>query len=71
MDFLINDYNNLSVLPIEIKSGNDQTNYRALPKLVKPENGYGIPFGYVFGNKNTIKKENNVITLPIYMIMFI
>ncbi len=71
VDFLINDYNNLSVLPIEIKSGNDQTNYRALPKLVKPENGYGIPFGYVFGNKNTIKKENNVITLPIYMIMFI
>ena len=71
VDFLINDYNNLSVLPIEIKSGNDQTNYRALPKLVDPKFGYNIPVGYVFGNKNIVKKEGNIITLPIYMIMFI
>ena len=27
VDFLINDYDNLSILPIEIKSGKDQTNF--------------------------------------------
>lgn len=71
VDFLINDYDNLNVLPIEIKSGNDQNNFRAIPKLVDPSGQYKMPLGYVFGNKNIVKKENNLITLPIYLIMFI
>lgn len=71
VDFLINDYNNLGVLPIEIKSGNDQNNYRAIPKLVDPHGNYKMHLGYVFGNKNVCKKEGNIITVPIYMIMFI
>lgn len=71
VDFLINDYDNLSILPVEIKSGKDQTNFRAIPKLVDPNGNYKIPFGFVFGNKNIVKKENNLITLPIYLIMFL
>ena len=71
VDFLINDYDNLSILPIEIKSGKDQTNFRAIPKLVDPDGNYKIPLGFVFGNKNVVKKENNLITLPIYLIMFL
>ena len=70
VDFLINDYGNLHVLPVEIKSGKDQTNFRAIPKLVDPAGNYKLPFGYVFGNKNVVKKDNNLITLPIYTIMF-
>ena len=71
VDFLINDYDNLSILPIEIKSGKDQTNFRAIPKLVDPTGNYKLPFGYVFGNKNILKKEGGLITLPIYLLMFI
>ena len=71
VDFLINDYDNLSILPVEIKSGNDQTNFRAIPKLVDPDGNYKIPLGFVFGNKNIVKKENNLVTLPIYLIMFL
>lgn len=71
VDFLINDYDNLHVLPIEIKSGKDQNNFRAIPKLVDPSGNYKLPVGYVFGNKNIVKKENNLITLPIYLIMFV
>ncbi|MCR5456734.1 MAG: AAA family ATPase [Clostridiales bacterium] len=71
VDFLINDYDNLTILPVEIKSGNDQNNYRALPKLVDPNGGYKLKKGYVFGNKNIVKKEGNIITLPIYLIMFL
>ena len=56
---------------IEIKSGKDQTNFRAIPKLVDPNGNYKIPFGFVFGNKNIVKKENNLVTLPIYLIMFL
>ena len=71
VDFLINDYNNLSILPIEIKSGNDQTSYRAIPKLVSKDGPYKAKTGFVFGNKNTITEKDNLVTLPIYLIMFI
>ena len=71
VDFLINDYDNLSILPIEIKSGNDQNNFRAIPKLVDPNGNYKMQKGYIFGNKNMVKREGNLITLPIYMLMFI
>ena len=68
---MINDYNSLSVVPIEIKSGNDQQNFRAIPKLVVKDGNYKLQFGYIFGNNNIVKKENDLITLPIYLIMFI
>lgn len=71
VDFLINDYDASSVLPIEIKSGDDQYNFRALPKLVDPVGRYCLKKGYVLGNKNIVRKEGNIVTLPIYMIMFI
>ncbi len=69
VDFLINDYNNLTIMPIEIKSGNNQNNFRAIPKLLKEP--YNLKKGYVFVNDNKIDKKSNLITLPIYMIMFI
>ena len=71
VDFLINDYDNLSVLPIEIKSGKHQNNFRAIPKLVNKNGSYKLKKGYILGNKNIIKEENDLITFPIYMIMFI
>lgn len=71
VDFIINDYDKLTVLPIEVKSGNNQNNFRAIPKLVDDNGNYKMKNGYVFGNKNVLKEENKLITLPIYMIMFI
>ena len=70
VDFLLNDYDSLSIVPIEIKSGNDQNNFRALPKLVDPNGNYRLSKGYVFGNKNIVNKDGAIITLPIYLIMF-
>ena len=69
VDFLLNDYENTSILPIEIKSGNDQNNFRATPKLVKEP--YNLRQGYIFGNENIIEEKSNLITFPIYMIMFV
>ena len=69
VDFLINDYENTSILPIEIKSGNDQNNFRAIPKLVKEP--YNLQKGYIFGNENGISSKSNLVTFPIYMIMFL
>ena len=69
VDFLLNDYENTSILPIEIKSGNDQNNFRAIPKLVKEP--YNLRQGYIFGNENIIEEKSNLVTFPIYMIMFV
>ena len=71
VDFLINDYDNLSVLPIEIKSGKDKYEFRAIPKLVNKEGNYKLKKGYIFTNQNICKMENDLYTFPIYMIMFI
>ncbi|MBQ7275779.1 MAG: ATP-binding protein [Bacilli bacterium] len=71
VDFLINGYDDLSVLPIEIKSGKNQYNYRAIPKLVDEIGNYKLTKGYIFGNDNIVNRKNNLIILPIYMIMFI
>lgn len=69
VDFLINNYKNLNILPIEIKSGNNQNNYRAIPKLVSLDGNYKLPVGYVFGNKNICEMKNNLLILLIYFRM--
>lgn len=71
VDFLVNDYNSLSVLPVEIKSGNDQNNFRAIPKLVDQKGNYKMPQGYVFGNRNLLETKNQLTIFPIYLIMFL
>ena len=42
VDFLLNDYDNLSVLPIEIKSSKTSYEFRAIPKLVDKNNNYKL-----------------------------
>lgn len=69
VDFLINDYNSSSILPIEVKSGNDQYNFRAIPKLVSEP--YNLKKGYILGNGNAFKEKDNLIVCPVYMVMFI
>lgn len=51
--YLIEDNDNISILPIEIKSGRDYTNYRALPKIISNQN-YPIQKGYVFNNTREV-----------------
>ena len=71
VDFLLNDYDNLSILPIEIKSGKDSYEFRAIPKLVDKTGNYKLNKGYIFTNKNMCEKNNDLYTFPIYMIMFV
>ncbi len=70
VDYLIDDYENLSVLPIEIKSGKDYQIHSAISSFTNNVE-YKIKFGYVFSNERTIKKRDKIIYLPIYYIMFI
>ena len=70
VDYLIDNYDALNVLPVEIKSGKDYKNFRALPKIILDPN-YRMTKGYVFSNEREIKKEDKIIYYPIYFIMFI
>lgn len=70
VDFLIDDYNNLSVLPLEIKSGKDYTEHSALSKFIAtPE--YGINRAIVFSNERCVCKKKGVTYMPVYYCMFL
>lgn len=68
--FLIDDYDNLSVLPIEIKSGRREFGLRAMPKMLNNKN-YNVKKGYLFSNDCEIRIVNKLIYFPIYFIMFV
>lgn len=69
VDFLIDDYDNLSVVPLEIKSGKDYTVHSAMNKFLSNKD-YNVKKGYVLSNERKIFKRDKVIYIPIYMIMF-
>ncbi|MCH5309520.1 MAG: ATP-binding protein [Prevotella sp.] len=70
VDFLIDDYDHLKVLPIEIKSGKDYTQHSALTKFLDTPD-YGIDRAIVFSNERKIFKRKGVTYLPIYYSMFL
>lgn len=69
VDFLIDDYENLTVLPIEVKSGKDYTQHSALTKFLnEPE--YNITSALVLSNEREVFIKKGVTYMPIYYIMF-
>ena len=69
VDYLIDNYDSLSVVPIEVKSGKDYTVHSALNNLVSNED-YHIMKAFVVSNERTVKSRGKVIYIPIYYIMF-
>lgn len=70
VDYLIDDYDSLSVVPIEVKSGKDYTVHSALNGFVKNED-YHIKKAIVVSNERTIKTNGKIVYLPVYFAMFI
>ncbi len=69
VDYLIDDYDSLSVIPIEIKSGKDYKVHSALNTFVKNED-YHIHKAYVLSNAREIEQIEKVVYMPVYFIMF-
>lgn len=69
VDFLIDDYENLCVLPLEIKSGKDYTIHSAINKFIANKD-YNVKKGYVLSNERKVYEKDKIIFLPIYYIMF-
>ena len=70
VDFMIDDYQTGSVLPIEVKSGRDYTIHSALNALLNNKD-YGIHKAIVFSNERQVKKDDDVVYMPIYYVMFL
>lgn len=69
VDYLIDDYESLSAVPIEVKSGKDYTVHSALNTFVQNED-YPIKKAFVVSNERKVTTQGKVTYLPIYDIMF-
>lgn len=69
VDFLIDDYQNLSVLPIEVKSGKNYTVHSAINKFLANKD-YNVKNGVVLSNERKVFEKEGIKYMPIYYIMF-
>lgn len=69
VDYLIDDYNTLSAVPIEVKSGKDYTVHSALNTFVQNED-YHIKKAFVVSNERKVFSKGKITYIPIYYIMF-
>ena len=69
VDYLIDDYDSLSAVPIEVKSGKDYTVHSALNTFVQNED-YHVQKAYVVSNERAVMQKGKIIYIPIYYIMF-
>ncbi len=69
VDFIIDDFDNLSVLPIEVKSGRDYSVHSALNNFIKDD--YPIKKVIVLSNNRKVESKGKIVYLPIYYVMFL
>ena len=70
VDYLIDDYDNLSAVPIEVKSGKDYTVHSALNSFVSNKD-YHIKKAFVVSNERKVETVGKITYLPIYYVMFL
>lgn len=69
VDFLFDDFDSLSVVPIDVKSGKDDAVHSALRHFVSNE-AYGVKTAYVLSNDRVVRTKGKIVYMPIYYIMF-
>jgi len=69
VDYLIDDYDSLSVIPIQVKSGKDYAVHSALNSFVNNDD-YPVKKAFVLSNERTVSTKGKIIYMPVYFIMF-
>lgn len=69
VDYLIDDVQNMSSIPLEVKSGKDYMVHSALDRFIG-NTDYAIRQAYVLSNEAKVFTENGVTYIPIYFVMF-
>lgn len=70
VEFIIDDHNRLSVMPIEVKSGKDYKIHSALDGFISTLD-YHISSAIVLSNERSIELKDGILYMPIYYSMFI
>lgn len=70
VDFIIDDYEHLSILPIEVKSGRDYSIHSALTNFLQTKD-YNVHSGCFLSNEREVQNVGGVQYLPIYFLPFI
>lgn len=70
VDFLIDDYSAMSIMPLEIKSGKDYTIHSALNNLLSVPDYHALS-GLVLSNERVVKSNEKITYMPIYYVMFL
>lgn len=70
VDFLIDNFDLLQVIPLEIKSGKDYSIHSALSSFIQNPD-YNIHNAIVFSNEREVTNKNGIIYMPIYYSMFL
>lgn len=58
------------MIPIKVKSGKDYTVHNAIKKMINNKE-YNVKKGYILSNERKITKDDSLIYIPIYMVMFL
>ncbi|MDE6537237.1 MAG: AAA family ATPase [Muribaculaceae bacterium] len=69
VDFLYDDFDSLSVVPIEVKSGKDYKRHVAISRFVANEE-YDIKAGYVLSNSGDVEQNGKIWYVPVYFSLF-
>ena len=69
VDFLYDDFDSLSVVPIEVKSGKDYKRHVAISRFVSNQE-YGIKRGYVLSNSGVVETDGRITYIPVYFSLF-
>ena len=69
IDFLIDDYDSLTVLPIEVKSGKDYKVHSALDRFIATPD-YHICRAVVLSNEQKVYDDKGITYMPGYYVMF-
>jgi hypothetical protein len=70
VDFLTDSADDLSVIPIEVKSGKDYTIHSALDRFLAVKD-YAVKRAYVLSNAPEVRVEGGITYMPIYYVMFL
>ena len=70
VDFMIDDYESLSILPLEVKSGKDYTIHRALDRFVNNPD-YQVRSAVVLTNDPAVTVRGVSANMPVYYSMFL
>lgn len=69
VDFLIDDFDILSAVPLEVKSGKDYSTHKALDKFIANPD-YHIKKAVVLSNEREFREDGCTLYVPIYFVMF-